>query len=714
MNRLILLGAMLCLLSGCGASGPFGPQRDRIISDNWKFIREDVRNGQSLSLDDSKWQRVDLPHSWNGMDGQDGGNNYYRGPGWYRKKLALSHEELSKSLFLRFEAASMVADVYVNGQRAGSHRGAFGAFCFEITHLVRAGDNIIAVRVDNSRQQDVPPLSGDFTISGGLYRDVHLLSLNPLSISPTDDASPGVYLKQTKVSKESADVEIVTKLRNASYNPTDATVECVIRSANGMPVARQTVSQQVPRMGEADAVAHVTVAHPVLWNAKRDREPYRYWATITVMRNDRVVDEITQPLGLRYFSVDPENGFFLNGEPYSLHGVNIHQEWPNQGWAIKSNQIDENYKLVNELGATVVRMAHYQHPEYEYNVCDREGLIVWAELAMVNRVEPTKEFFDDAKQQFRELIKQNYNHPSICFWSMYNELIPPRQRNNAQEELLAELNDLAHELDPTRPTTGAVWGEENLSMDYAPNWRMDVTGINRYYGWYYGSNDQWTQWLGRIHEIKKRPVAISEYGFGGSIHQHELNPTTRPAAKGPWHPEEWQAIAHEQTYPQLKAQPWLWGTFIWCMFDFASDGRREGDAAGINDKGLVTHDRKTRKDAFYYYKAQWSTDPFVYITSRRFNPHPAMPTTLKVYSNCASVELFLNGQSLGQKCGLNQVFTWENIALDEGKADLRAVGDWRGRDYSDRITWIVSRHAPATAPASTTQPASRPASTQSH
>jgi beta-galactosidase len=575
--------------------------------------------------------------------------------------------------------------------------GKFGAFCFDITHLVHPGRNLVAVKVDNARFEDVPPLSGDFTVFGGLYRSVHLLTLPALSIDPLDDGSGGVYIRQSNVSKESADIDVTVKLRNAYSQAMDAQVECILYGASEMAITRQVVNQRVPGQGTADAVVHIHQTHPVLWNGLKN--PYLYRLAVSVS-GPKTVDTVHESFGLRYFSIDPEKGFFLNGEPYALHGVNAHQEWPDEGWAIRPEQLDQNYKLVKEIGANVIRLPHYQHSEYEYGICDRAGLVAWAELALVNRAPKNKAFFDNAKQQLRELIKQNYNHPSICCWSLYNELLPPKEGSATQVDLINQLNDLAHQLDDTRPTTGAVWGEENMPMNYPANWIMDVTGINRYYGWYYGSNNQWSRWLDRVHAAhSEHPIAISEYGFGASLKQHQLNPTTHPAPGGPWHPEEWQAIAHEQTYPVLKSKPWLWGTMIWAMFDFASDGRNEGKQPGINDKGLVAHDHKTRKDAFYYYKAQWSDDPFVHITSRRYDPHPALPTMLKVYSNCESVELFRNGHSLGRgESPQPGVFTWPDVDLKQGRATLRAVGRFKGKSFTDEFTWKVSSDAPADAP----------------
>ncbi len=426
-----------------------------MIDDGWRFTRRDVGGGaQTAGHDDSTWSVVNLPHTWNAQDGQDGGNNYYRGAGWYRRLLAIDPAEADKSFFLRFDGAATVTDVYVNGKHAGQHRGNFGAFCFDVTNLVHVGlDNVIAVRVDNRRFDDVPPLSGDFTIFGGLYRDVHLLTLDPLSVTPLDDASPGVYLKPVKHDADSATVQVLTKLRNGRDADMIADVVCKIYDSKGKIVAANTVRQRVAAGTPTDAVMNVAIDRPHYWDGVRD--PYLYRAEVEVHAGPVVTDVVTQPLGLRDFNIDPANGFFLNGKRYALHGVNRHQDRLDKGWAIGPKEHEEDYALIREMGATGVRLSHYEHADYFYQLCDRGGLVVWAELAYVNQTGSKPEFGANARQQLRELIKQNYNHPSICFWSLYNELGFGKDGDEEKPEqmrMVEDLNALAHELDPSRPT----------------------------------------------------------------------------------------------------------------------------------------------------------------------------------------------------------------------------------------------------------------------
>jgi beta-galactosidase len=589
----------------------------------------------------------------------------------------------------------------------------FGAFCFDITRLLNAsGDNVIAVRVTNARDEDIPPVSADFTFFGGIYRSVRLLGLNPLSISPIDDASPGVYVKQANVSADRAELEITTKLRNAGTADKNADVTAEILDADDQPVQTIGAPTQVAAGGAADSVQRVAIARPHLWDGRND--PYLYHVRVSVSDGGNLVDRVTQPLGIRFFRVDPEQGFFLNGRSYPLHGVNRHQDRLDMGWAISLEQHEEDFDLIMEMGCTAVRLAHYQHAQEFYDLCDGGGLVVWAEACLVNSVTPSQAFDDAAKQQLRELIKQSYNHPSICFWSLYNELgqgvrlkgqeLALQERH--QIELVRQINALSHQLDPTRLTTAATNRPE---PDHPLNLIPDVIAFNRYDGWYSKSLAAWPGELEKIHAGQPgRCVGISEYGAGASIYQHEIDPA-QPKTAGAWHPEEWQCLVHEAAYGAMKRRPYLWCTFLWNMFDFASDGRHEGDHLGINDKGLVTYDRKTRKDAFYFYKANWTTEPFVYITDRRFTPRNVAIGPVKVYSNCDSVELKLNGQSMGVKTADDHAFIWPDITLIRGDNRLEAIGTHEGKQVNDSCTILfdpgwrpVRPYEPATRP--TTQP----------
>ncbi|HSV13900.1 MAG TPA: glycoside hydrolase family 2 TIM barrel-domain containing protein, partial [Tepidisphaeraceae bacterium] len=635
--------------SVAGISAP--PRVVKNLSPNWKFIRQDVPGAEQPAFDDSSWDSINLPHTWNARDGEDGTadvkanprGDYYRGVGWYRRQLTLDPNQVKgKSVFLRFDAASIEADVFVNGKHAGNHKGMFAAFCFDVTPLLNAsGDNIIAVKVNNAMNPDIPPLNADFTFFGGLYRGVNVLVLDPLSITPLDDASSGVYVKQAKVDADHADLEITTKLRNADSATKSASVKCEVLDAGGNVVQSSNGNAQVAAGADADSVQTIGIDHPHLWNAKKD--PYLYQVRVTVSDGSNVVDRVTQPLGIRFFKADPDQGFFLNGASYPLHGVNRHQDRPDKGWAISPADHAEDFALIMEMGCTGIRLAHYQHAQEFYDLCDKGGLVVWAEACLVNEVTASQAFDDVARQQVRELVKQNFNHPAICFWSLFNELRDPGgvkgeqleiQRKH-QIDLVSSLNDEAHQLDPSRLTTGAT---NQPKPEYELNKITDVIAFNRYDGWYRKAATDWPKELDDTKAaLPGRAIGISEYGAGGGIHMHEANPPRKP--KGTvqaWHPEEWQCYVHEQAYGAMKQRPWLWGTFLWNMFDFAADNRHEGEHAGINDKGMVTYDRKVKKDVFFFYKANWTQTPVTYIAERRHTDRVYRTAPVKVYSNATS------------------------------------------------------------------------------
>jgi len=668
------------------------PQNVVPVTDGWKFVRADVNGAEAVAFDDSKWSQVVLPHTWNDKD-IIGGGNYYRGPGWYRIKLTIPEAAKGQRLFIHFEAASLVADVYFNGVRLGQHRGGFTAFCYELTpYIQRGGTNILAVRVDNSFFEDVPPLGGDFNIYGGIYRPVWLIVKNQVCVTPLDYASPGIYLKQTKVTKEEAIVDVLAKVSNGLDRPVSAHLLALYGDANGVFSERIRKRVNVVEIGAGKTVSlydQIRIANPHLWNGRKD--PYMYQVKVILFCDYNVVDEIggtLGALGLRYFSVDANKGFFLNGESYPLHGVCRHQDRPGKGWAISYADQDEDANLILEMGANCVRLAHYPHANYFYSLCDKSGLVVWTEIPLVNQVYDTPAFAENAKQQLTELIRQKYNHPSIFVWGLYNEL-GNSGRCDDPRPLLNELQSLAKQEDSTRLTTAA-------SNDPSSKWPglraiADLIAWNTYPGWYYGSPSQMNQLIDKYkRDANDKPVGISEYGAGASIKQHEQNIKKGPTPGGKWHPEEWQAIVHEENYAAVEARPYLWGSFAWVMFDFSSAWRTEGDTLGVNDKGLVTADRKTRKDAFYFYKAKWTTEPFVYITSRRHTERTDPNTTVKVYSNCDSVELKINGQTIGSQTEKNRVFKWFDIRLKPGLNTIEASATREGKTYTDKCEWQLS------------------------
>jgi beta-galactosidase len=664
--------------------GPPDPRITTRLDPSWKFIRQDVPGAQNVSFDDSSWGTVDLPHTWNNLDGQQGGS-YYRGIGWYRKHYTVPEDWAGHELFLEFDGASLVTDLYVNGTFVGEHQGGFAAFVWDVTGYLAVGqDNVLAVKVNNAYNPNIPPLSGDFNIDGGLYRHVNLIATNPLHVSLTDYASPGVFLRQTNVSAASADLQVTTKLLNDNTFARDALVQTTVVDADGNVVTTLDEALTVDSGMGTDVVQDTTIQDPHLWDGRND--PYMYQVCVQVIDTDSgvVVDQVEQPLGFRFSSVDPNSGFYLNGRPYNLHGVDFHQDRFNEGWAISDDDQRQDVGLAQEIGATFVRLAHYQHPPLTYDLLDQDGIVTWSEIPFVNGATNSQAFFDNTKQQLTEMILQNYNHPSVMFWGMFNEI----NDTPVTESLVAQLVQLAHTLDPDRLTTAA----SDQPPAAAINFITDVISFNNYFGWYYGQATDFAAWADNIHATyPNRVIGQSEYGAGASIYQHEENPAA-PAAGGPWHPEEYQDIYHETVWQQLETRPFLWETSVWNLFDFAVSTRHEGDTPARNDKGLVTADRQTKKDAFYWYKANWSSDPVLYITSRDFVNRPTNdPIEIKIYSNLDAVQLTVNGVFIGTSTSSDDIFTWSNVPLAPGANTIEVTATRGTETFTDMVTWYTPR-----------------------
>ena len=656
------------------------------LNDSWKFIRSDVPAATNVVFDDSSWTAISIPHTWNNLDGQNGGNDYYRGIGWYRRHYTVDGSYTNRQLFLKFDGANIVADVYMNGTFIGEHQGGFSAFVFDVTSNVTVGaDNVIAVKVNNAFNADIPPLDADFTFFGGIYRDVHLLVLDKLHVTPLDYGSPGVYLQQTAVSSTSATLQVTAKLRNDTGGDSNITITAVIVDATNNVVATLTTNQVLNAGSDGAIVQTTTIANPHLWNGRAD--PYLYQVYVQVSDGTTTNDLVQQPLGFRYFSVDINTGFHLNGQYLDLHGINFHQDRLNEGWAISEADMTQDVSLVAEMGCTVVRLGHYQHPQTEYNLLDQNGIVVWSEIPLIDYITSSVNFSNNASQQLIETIRQNYNHPSICFWGVYNEIL--LQGGPNPRPLVVALNQLAKAEDPTRLTTAASCCADN----YDPlNFYTDVIGFNEYYGWYTGAYIDFGGAMDTKFTTVSKPMGVSEFGAGASINQHMENPSepANPSSSGSPHYEEYQNLLHESTWQQMAARPYLWLKTVWNMFDFAVDGRNEGDTPGRNDKGLVTYDRQTRKDAFYWYKANWTTNGFVYISSRRFTPRATTVVEVKAYSNCDSVELQINGILQGSLTSTNHIYKWTGRTLGSGTNTLVAISTQGSQTHTDTVVWVLA------------------------
>ncbi len=631
---------------------------------------------------------MNTPHTWNAADCVT--KTYYRGIGWYRQSCTVPAELAGRMLYLQFAGVNQVADVWVNGKHVGRHKGGYSRFRFPVTGVLVPGqDNVIAVKVNNAHDPDIAPLSADFSFDGGIYRNVSLHAVDPLQVQMLDLAGPGVYLRQRDVSANSATVTVTTKLWNHHTDARSASVRTVITDATGTVIADQrTAAREMAPGTGADVVQTVTVSRPRLWNGVTD--PYLYQANVEVHDAtggaDTITDAVTEPLGLRTFKLDPATGFHLNGKPLGLHGVSLHQDLADKGWALSDADRARDFDLIQDLGANTVRMAHYQHDQNDYNLADERGIVVWAEIPLVDTVTASTGFTESTQNQLHELIRQNYNHPSIVFWGIGNE---QRKDDTATNTLLGSLADIVMAEDPDRIS---AYADDSGTWDVGIRRHSQTFGGNQYYGWDDGGSihDDLGEWADTVHENDPtRPLGLSEYGAGANTAHHALNPSSVDA-ESQWHPEEYQALFHEAAWQQLATRPFIWGTYVWNMFDFASSWRNEGGQPGINDKGLVTRDRAVRKDAFYFYRANWSTAPTLYITSRRWTRRTDAATELKVYSNADTVSATLNGSSLGGRSSASRIFRWTGVTLQPGPNTVVVTATINGETHTDTVTWSLA------------------------
>jgi beta-galactosidase len=659
-------------------------QRQTIsLNNNWDF------KGASI-WEDAVNEKVDIPHTWNSNDAAQG-FKYYRGEGIYTKSFFIDNSLAGKRLFLKFEGVQTVANVSLNGKYIGEHRGGYSAFTFEITEAVKYGqENILEVTVDNSETEDVLPLGGDFNIYGGIYRPVQLIITEKVCITPLDFASPGVYLVQKSVSKEKAEIDVVVKISNGSALAEDIELEATISDADGNLVQSGVSSYLAEASATGKIEIPIKIENPHLWNGITD--PYLYSAKISLKEGGKIIDEIIQPLGLRYYSTDSEKGFFLNREHLKIKGVSRHNDFAGVGGALQNKHHRTDMELIEEMGANGIRLAHYQHAEYFYSLADSSGMIVWAEIPFVGSdqsgYQNNEEFRNNAKQQLQELIRQNYNHPSILFWGIYNEI--GMKYDTVLTNIIDELHTLAKAEDPTRQTVAASF----ITRSGDPLHKIpEMIAWNQYYGWYYNKPDKLGDFLDKMH--KEEPtykIGVSEYGAGGSAIHHEENIRRPFPFFHEWHPEEFQATVHEGNWKAINDRPFVWGSFVWNMFDFGSYFRREGDAIGMNDKGMVTYDRKTKKDVFYFYKANWSDSPVIWITNSRFTIREKNKINVKVYSNIDNIELFVNGESAGIHTGENATFVWKEISLQKGNNQVKALGQQNGETFSHSVVWMYEKN----------------------
>lgn len=654
------------------------------FNNGWEFKKGPFPTDamQTAARWNADWEQVNVPHTWNADDMQKKTNSFYAGVAYYRKHYVFPESLEGKRLFLRFEGVGACAEVYVNGYLVGTHKGAYSAFVCEIGSQVRLGEeNEIVVKADNAARPDVIPVNHAlFGVYGGIYRPVWLIVTEPCNIVVNDCASPGVYITQKNVSKQSADVSVRVKLDNATLAPAALELENAIYTREGKLVKVHRQSFELTPQGVQNYVSDFKISHPHLWQGRED--PYLYKVVSRLKQDGQVIDEVIQPLGLRKYEAVAGKGFFLNGKKYPMYGVTRHQDWWGMGSALTNREHDFDLEQIMEVGVTTVRFAHYQQSDYIYSRCDTLGLIIWAEIPFVNRV--TGQEWDNVHQQMRELIRQSFNHPSIYVWGIHNEVYHPHGYTAA---LTQSVHDLCKLEDPDRYTV-AVNGYGHA--EHPVNGNTDIQGMNRYFGWYEKKIQDIKPWIEKMEkEYPWQRLMLTEYGADANIeHQTELLGDALNWGSD-FYPETFQTKTHEYQWGVISQHPYILASYLWNMFDFAVPQWKRGGVDARNMKGLITFDRKIRKDAFYWYKANWSKEPVLYLTQRRNTERERRETSVTVYSNLGTPRVFLNGRELdGVRKGYTDVhYIFDQVTLAEGRNVLRAVIVSDGKEYTDEIVW---------------------------
>lgn len=619
--------------------------REKIsLNQKWAFSKEADACPKEMP---KNWYTVHLPHTWNAIDGQDGGNDYYRGICYYAKEIRKCDLTEQEKYYLEICGANSSADVYWNGEKLAHHDGGYARWRVDLSGRIRE-DNLLVIAVDNRENPKVYPQMADFTFYGGLYRDVNILAMPKSHFDVEYYGSDGVFVTP-KVQGKDATVQVQVRLTDA-----DEWQKLVytIRDREG-----RTVAEEIRPVSESRIC--IPIENVRLWQGRKD--PYLYELTVSLMDGEKELDTVRVTFGCRDYEIDPERGFILNGKPYPLRGVSRHQDRWGVGNALTKEDHREDMDLICEMGANTIRLAHYQHDAYFYDLCDEKGMVVWAEIPYISKHQTQAR--ENTISQMKELILQNYNHPGIVVWGLSNEIT---MSGGSDEELLENhriLNDLCHELDPDRKTVIAVVSMCDMHDPYIQI--PDVVSYNHYFGWYGGDTSMYGPWLDEFHRtFPKVPIGLSEYGCE-ALDWHSAEPQQGD------YTEEYQARYHEDLIRQLFVRPYLWATHVWNMFDFGADSRNEGGENGQNHKGLVTFDRKYKKDAFYAYKAWLSDEPFVHICGKRYKKRPEAVTRVMIYSNQDTVELFANGKSQGKQTRSEHFFPFE--IKHDGVTELVAV-----------------------------------------
>ena len=600
----------------------------KVISLNHKWaFRKNMNEVPAVTPVD--WDYVNIPHCWNAVDGQDGGNDYFRGTCCYVKDIDLEEIPKADKYYVEINGANSSASLYMNGEKLASHDGGYSTWRVDITEALKKGTRL-GVLVDNSANETVYPQMADFTFYGGLYRNVNLIAVNESHFELDYYGGKGIAITPEIVGSD-ARVKFEAFVTNKKDNQM---INYIIKDKNG---------DVVTTLKTDELVETIEIKNVVLWNGRKN--PYLYTAEIELIDGDEVIDKVSTRFGCRTFEIDPERGFILNGEEYPLRGVSRHQDRWGLGNALLPEHHKEDMEYIYEMGANTIRLAHYQHDQYFYDLCDEYGMVIWAEIPYISKHMPTAR--ENTISQMKELIVQNYNHPSIVVWGLSNEI----SMNGSDDDLIDNhkvLNDLCHEMDKTRLTTIAVVSMCSLDDPYIQI--PDVVSHNHYFGWYGGDTSMNGPWFDNFHaKYPNIPVGMSEYGCE-ALNWHTSNPQQGD------YTEEYQAYYHEELIKQLFSRKYIWATHVWNMFDFGADARAEGGENGQNHKGLMTFDRKYKKDSFYAYKAWLSDEPFVHLCGKRYVDRVEDVTKVTVYSNQPTVALYVNGELLEEQSSENHFF----------------------------------------------------------
>ncbi len=625
------------------------------INNDWIF-QKDVN--EALEYMPEKGEKINLPHTWNAKDGQDGGNDYFRGNCLYARRILKSELPENDRYYLEINGANSSADVYMNGKHLAHHDGGYSTFRVDITDTLRM-ENCLIILVDNIENDKVYPQTADFTFYGGLYRNVNIIGVSDTHFALEEFGTTGIRVTAIP-SGENADVLIEAQIKNRL---SDDKIRYIITDANDTIVCEEITDNDTCRL---------EIRNVHLWHGIKD--PYLYKAVVSILRKNTVIDLLSTRFGCRSFSIDAQNGFILNGQEYPLRGVARHQDRKDIGNALLPEHHKEDMELIREMGANTIRLAHYQHDQFFYDLCDEYGMVVWAEIPYISRHMPTGN--DNTVTQMTELVTQCYNHPSIVVWGLSNEITMDGAKDADLIRQHRVLNDLVHSMDSTRPTVIACISMCDIDEEYVHI--PDVVSYNHYFGWYGGSHDEYGPWFDKFHEkYPNTPIGVSEYGCE-ALNWHNSNPDAGDYS------EEYQAIYHESLIRQLFSRKYLWATHVWNMFDFGADARAEGGENGQNHKGLVTIDRKYKKDSFYAYKAWLSDEPFVHLCGKRYIDRVEDVTKVTVYSNLPEVELLANGKSLGVKTAEDHFFYF-NVP-NSGETKLTAVaGDFKDESIIRKV-----------------------------